>query len=82
MEGSREGSSRRVSSMERAGGTGSGPSHLKATKGKQCLYLIPCVFIVLQCDPIGLDLREKVVTDGQSWAGHSGMARATQPLIP
>lgn len=54
----------------------------RSHKGKQCLYLVPCVLIVLQCDPIRLDLRKKVVTDGQSRAGHSGMARATQPVIP
>lgn len=54
----------------------------RSHKGKQCLYLVPCVLIVLQCDPIGLDLRKKMVTDGQSRAGHGGMARATQPVIP
>lgn len=58
------------------------PSCSQKEKQRLCLYLVPCVFIVLQCDPIGLDLRKKVVTDGQSRTGHSGMARATQPVIP
>lgn len=51
-------------------------------KGKQCLYLVPCILIVLQCDPIRLDLRKKVVTDRQSRAGHSRMAHTTQPVFP
>lgn len=64
-----------------------GRSRLRATpsrshKGKQRLYLVPCVLIVLQCDPIRLDLRKKVATDGQSRAGHSGTARGTQPVTP